>query len=896
MNQWQFPGSRWWKFDFHTHTPASEDFLGGKQELKAQVTYESWLRRFMEKEIDCVAVTDHNSGAWIDELKAKLKELEQEKPDWHHPLHLFPGVEISAAGSVHILAIFGPEKSGSDIDRLLGAVDYPATSKGERDQETKKSVAEVIDVIAKRGGIAIPAHADKDKGLFKSSSLRQALENKNIYAVELCDENYEKPQQYTEKKAQWTEIRGSDTHNFRKGNFGKFTWIKMDNPSIEGLKLALIDGKPSVKRPMDISPNRHAEHIIEEITVKDAKHMGRGRPDELKCHFSPFLNVIIGGRGSGKSTLLEFMRLALRREKETLDILKSESKKYFTVGADGLLLGTSHLSLVYRKGETRYRLSWSAPPVPPSLEVEEETGWEAMVGDIRSLFPARIYSQKQIFALAQEPDALLDIIDEHSSVEYAEFERGYIDRKNYYKRLGQTGKEHKAKIAQKDRYSGLLKDVSRQIDEIEKSGHKRVLQNYRQRHRQQSIIGNLETQWECMTTRLKEAREEIGKKREEIGSSTLEEQPFSQHGDMLRAIVATNKEWEEIDRQLGALIAKSQNIVDTWRSAKGNAEWMKALQNDVAKYAQLHTQLQQQGIDPEKHPQLLQQQTEYEKELEQIDKHAKSLKKVEQDKKQTLMAIKQGRDQLTEKRKSFLTSILEDNSSVDIVLKPLGQGWEGIEASIREILHCEDRFDRDFGELEGAYEVQEDKNIAFQSLKERLLNIHDGTDSNVRDQRFANHIKHLSQDSISELMCWFPQDSLEIYDIDARGRKRSIQQGSPGQKTAALLAFILSYGEEPLLLDQPEDDLDNELIYGLIVKHLRETKSKRQIIVITHNANIVVNGDAEMVLPLTVENGRSVISDPAGIQNRDTREKICDILEGGKQAFEQRYKRIHLES
>ena len=892
MNQWQFPGSRWWKFDFHTHTPASEDFLKGcEQQEKDKVTPEFWLRKFMEKKIDCVAVTDHNSGAWIDELKEKLKELEQEKPDWHRPLHLFPGVEISASGGVHILAIFDPKKSGSDIDRLLGAVGYPATSKGGRDQATDKSVTEVIDEIAKRGGVAIPAHADKDKGLFKSRDLlRKALENKNIYAVELCDENSKKPQLYTEMKAQWTEVRGSDIHNFRSGNFGKFTWIKMETPSIEGLRLALRDGAPSIKRRMDISPNRHAEYVIEEITVKDAKHMGRGRPGELKCRFSPFLNVIIGGRGSGKSTLLEFMRLALRREAEILksDILKPESEKYFTVGADGLLLETSHLSLVYRKGETRYRLNWSAQTTPPSLEVETETGWETMEGDFCSLFSARIYSQKQIFALAQEPDALLDIIDEDSSVKDTEFERGRSDRKNGYRRLVQRGRELEAKIAQKDRYSGLLQDVSRQIDEIEKSGHKTVLQNYRQRRRQRSLMDDLETQWERMTARLRETWEEIG-------PAPLEEQPFSQHDDMLQALVATNREWEEIDRQLGALIEKSQNIVSNWRSTKENAEWMKALQDDIDKYAQLRAQLQQQGVDPEKYPLLLQQQAAYKQEFEQIGEYVKSLEELEQRKEQALTAIEEWRNQLTEKRKSFLTSILEGNSSVAIELKPLGQGWDGVEASIRKILHCEDRFDKDFEELKGAYEDQ-DKNIAIQSLKDRLLNIRNGTDSNVRDQRFANHIKDLSQDSISELICWFPQDALEFCAIDAKGRKQSIRQGSPGQKTAALLAFILSYGEEPLLLDQPEDDLDNELIYELIVKHLRETKSKRQIIVVTHNANIVVNGDAEMVLPLTIKSGQSFISAPAGIQDRNTRKKICNILEGGEQAFEQRYKRIHLEN
>ena len=146
---------------------------------------------------------------------------------------------------------------------------------------------------------------------------------------------------------------------------------------------------------------------------------------------------------------------------------------------------------------------------------------------------------------------------------------------------------------------------------------------------------------------------------------------------------------------------------------------------------------------------------------------------------------------------------------------------------------------------------------------------------------------------MSDFNLWFPADDLRI---TFGTKNQPIEQGSPGQKTAALLAFILSYGSEPLLLDQPEDDLDNELIYDLIVQQLRDTKSRRQIIVVTHNANIVVNGDAEMVLPLKVAGGETHVQNPASIQNKKVRQEICAILEGGQKAFEQRYKRIHLES
>ena len=81
---------------------------------------------------------------------------------------------------------------------------------------------------------------------------------------------------------------------------------------------------------------------------------------------------------------------------------------------------------------------------------------------------------------------------------------------------------------------------------------------------------------------------------------------------------------------------------------------------------------------------------------------------------------------------------------------------------------------------------------------------------------------------------------------------------------------------------------------GYATNGLREIKSKRQVIVVTHNANIVVNGDAEMVLPLEAVDGQTEVQHPASIQQRNVRESICNILEGGERAFEQRYKRIHL--
>ncbi len=887
MNQWDYPGARWWKFDCHAHTPASDDFMEGcPEEEKRKVKPEFWLRKFMEKGIDCVAVTDHNGGEWIDKLKITLQTLSaggDDKPEWFRPLCLFPGVEISVHGGVHLLAIFGREKTKADIDSLLGAVDYVG-GKGASKSETRKALSEVVNIVHERGGVAIPAHVDKEKGLLRlsGSTLEQALGNPNLYAMELHDEGFPKPQLYRDKKLNWTEICGSDVHNFRSGNFGKFTWIKMDRPSIEGLKLALLDGGVSTNRDMQADPNRHSDMMIEEICIDAAKYIGRSEPS--RHVFSPFLNTIIGGRGSGKSTLLEFMRLVLRREQEIPESLRTESQKYFHAEEDGLLTDESKLVLIYRKGNTRYRLNWSAKADVPSLEIETEGNWRVTDGEIKSLFPVYIYSQKQIYDLAQQPDALLDIIDQAPTVEYERFETEEKALTHRYKQFEQKIAELKEKVEKKGKLTGMLNDVSRQIDQIEKSRHKEELQNYRQRKRQITIIEGLEKDWRYMVSKIRETRENVV-------PGQLDEQAFDAHRDILDAIIRANNQWEDIRKGLALLSDHAQGVIDKWDQESKQAEWMQSLKIDIQKYGQLRTQLEQQGIDPEKYPLLLQQQAQYKKELDQIAEYVEQVERLNQNKLDVLEELRQNRTTLTKKRKLFLESVLQDNQSVVIEIKPFGQVWEDVENSIRQFLQCEGRFDKDIQSLKGQYQNETNKISATEKLKVSLCKIRRG-EENAQDQRFAKHLKNLPRESISDLVCWFPEDGLKI---TFGNNAQNIQQGSPGQKTAALLTFILSYGNEPLLLDQPEDDLDNELIYSLIVKLLRRTKCKRQIIVVTHNANIVVNGDAEIVLPLTVRNGQSLIKCAASIQNFSIRQKICDILEGGEQAFEQRYRRIHLE-
>ena len=133
--QWHYPGARWWKFDFHTHSPASEDYgKGPRQHSLREITPRDWLLGFMRAEIDCIAVTDHNSGDWVDRLKGALLELRQGGHKEFRPLHLFPGVEITANSGVHVLALLDVNRESADVAALLGWVRYRGQGARARSQ------------------------------------------------------------------------------------------------------------------------------------------------------------------------------------------------------------------------------------------------------------------------------------------------------------------------------------------------------------------------------------------------------------------------------------------------------------------------------------------------------------------------------------------------------------------------------------------------------------------------------------------------------------------------------------------------------------------------------------------------------------------------------------------
>ncbi|ELM8800552.1 ABC transporter [Escherichia coli] len=909
-------GSRWWKFDFHNHTPASDDYgKGPNQAQYMQITHKDWLLNYMRQGIDCVAVTDHNSGAWIDPLKQALKELASESHEDYRPLYLFPGVELTVQGNIHILAIFGEDKTTSDIDSLLGAVRYRGT-KGKSDGCSECSAVEVIDEIARSGGLAIPAHVDQASGLFTvctGNTLEQVLDNKCVFAMEVTDLAKAKPQLYIGKNLNWAEILGTDSHHpSGTGNQrypgSHFTWVKMSEPSYDGLRLALVDGALSLKRSDNFTgdPNIHGQLAIESIVVDDAKYLGRGQ--SLSCQLNPWLNTIIGGRGTGKSTSLEFLRIALKRKGEIPKSLEKEFTKYSQTSKDrqdeGLLKDSTKITVGFRKDGGRFRITWSNTDDIYSIEEETAPGvWCASEGDIAQRFPVRIYSQKQIFELAKHPQALLQVVDDAPEVNHRDWQLKWDELVSKYLSLRAQEREVQAGLQEESVTKGQLEDVKRKLDVFEKAGHADVLKAYQLRQNQSKAMDSWVTTWEDSAEQVRDISGSLLPAELDLQYFDIGNADDKELFDTIKDIRAT---FEKLQTEMNSIAQRIDDVKNSWNQTRSDLGISKRITAASHEYNALLGQLSAADAgDPSAYGVLVKQRQDFEDKLKGFDKKRETLAQHQKSAEEYLVKLHEHRALITKLREDFLKDTLVGNSYVQINVIPFGNKIT-VEEEFRNLIgRSGGGFDRDIGVVDGdegllAYLTQNQSNTMddkIEKIKSSLLAIHENDTMAVescKDRRFVSLIQGLTPEQIDRIQCWFPGDSLDIrYSLKNGESFKPVEQGSPGQKTAALLAFILSYGNEPLILDQPEDDLDNHLIYDLIVTQLREIKQKRQVLVVTHNANIVVNGDAENVIALDIRSGQTRIVAQGGLQEPSIRDEICRVMEGGKEAFTQRYKRIN---
>ena len=232
-------------------------------------------------------------------------------------------------------------------------------------------------------------------------------------------------------------------------------------------------------------------------------------------------------------------------------------------------------------------------------------------------------------------------------------------------------------------------------------------------------------------------------------------------------------------------------------------------------------------------------------------------------------------------REDLLSSFkIEDDDSLKISiefnLKDLELEFDYISARGRSKQDFIDKLTNSFDEVIDS--IFEDDNLTFNGNRNKL-----------------NHIEHFFTTNFYDYQ----------FEIEYQGDK--FDQMSPGKKAFIVLKLILEFSDSkiPVLIDQPEDSLDNRAIYNQLTQYIKQTKLKRQIIIVTHNPNIVVAGDAENIIVANqqsddfpnqngekfdyingaLENNKNNLESQFILQKQSIRTHVCDILEGGEDAF-----------
>lgn len=895
---WIWPGSRWWRVDLHTHSPASYDF--GTQQDREAPDWSRWVEAASSAGLHAVAVTDHNTAAAIDELKAAA-ESQGEGPT------ILPGVEVTASCGTHLLLVLGPDATSSHVDEFLSRANIGADLRGSDTARSSSSIEEILSLADQRTGVFLAAHVNGPAGLLKHEGQQriQELRHQNLAGVEVdpdreLDESWidgSRPEIGRNLPRVWC----SDAHQF--DDLGRrFTWVKMTNPDLEGLRLALLDGDDSSLRPrrreQPGDPNRHATLAIESLSVQAAKYMGR--PSALEFHFNPWLNTIIGGRGTGKSTLLDFCRKVLRRDKELdgTSLRENFDRRLSVPGSrrdEGLLTDLTNITVVYRKDGERFEVSWDRRGETPAIKRFDGQDWLPDDGDVRDRFPVRIYSQKQLFELAQDPNALLRVIDDSPSVRGSDWERKIEEAGDRYLSLRAGERAARAKAEELASRRASLVDVKRKLDLLQRGGGTQALAAYRKASQQddtwQSILEDAERRVEAVA----EVSEELAVADLDLGEVDDDDTArvaLSRQHERLRETV-TNLKSELIPR-----IERARRDLEVLRAEEDvDAQaWKAALNACRVDYERAAEQLAKGGISsPAEYRDLVGQASALKKEIRSLELEAGRADRLREEAANALAEHRRRLDAWSQARAAF-ANLASGNLLRVAVNAHAGQDREAIVSALRERLGIE-RFDADYENI--ASRIANDGEpwswTRLDSVVNELTEIiaGGGETQTFRDRRFRAALERLAPERLDRLALYAPDDVVEVSFRDApTGSWSPLSQGSPGQQTAALLAFVLGYGEEPILLDQPEDDLDNTLIYKVLVQRLRETKATRQVIVVTHNPNIVVHGDAEFVLSLDARGGQTHVVCQGGLQEQEVRDEICRVMEGGKEAFEDRYRRM----
>ncbi|MEN4691285.1 anti-phage protein Ppl [Pantoea agglomerans] len=888
-------GSRWYKFDFHNHTPASNDYR------MPGITDREWLLAYMRQQVDCVIISDHNTGARIDQLKNELQQMARDAQtadvSGYRPLTLFPGVELTATGNVHILAVLHTDCNGADVERLIGQCNnHSSIPRGEPNHQLVLQLgsAGIISAIRQHPeALCILAHIDAVKGILSLTNqgeLEDAF-RAQPHAVELRHH----PDDITDGTHKrliknLPRLRGSDAHHPDQAG-ARYSWLKMSSPDFDGLRHALLDHENCVL--FDVSPPEEPALQLRSLRLR-TRLCAPANNEQAKVDFSPFYNAVIGSRGSGKSTLIESIRLAMRK---TSGLTDQQNRKLGSFKSISKGMETdSVIECVFRKDGADFKLSWR-PGDAHALHILRDGEWAEDTSWAADRFPLSIFSQKMLYELASDNSAFLRVCDDSTIVNKRAWGERWDQLEREFKNEQIMLRGHSARRLSALSLSGELADADRAVSQLSESAYYPVRQR----------LSEAEGELFLATSALKTHSDRISALNALMAESFQTEVPAEPSAELAAFLQTLSLAQLNFERELSALLSKSSTaLTDIGESSSLSAIRAAAQiqRENVIREAEL---LRAQGLNPDTLNELIERCDRLRRELKEYDGLEEIITASEQRIRLLTGQMREHRIMLTEKRREFIASLqLQD---LDIKILPLCAPHENVLTGYQNITGITNFSDRIYdaedqsGLLHSFISNQpfnpipsatEEKYILLDALKSLHLAIKNDDPAAGQELHgtFRNRLRTLQDETLDSLMSWYPDDGIFIRYRAPDGRMEDITSASPGQKGASMLQFLLSYGTDPLLLDQPEDDLDCLMLSQSVIPAIAANKKRRQLIIVSHSAPIVVNGDAEYVISMKYDRSGLRPDLCGALQDSHIKALICQQMEGGEKAFRSRYARI----
>lgn len=840
------------KADFHLHTRKDKEFSYAGMENNYVTSYVEALKR---ENIGVGVLTNHNKFD-EDEYKAIKKRARKEG------IFILPGVELTVkegANGVHTLIVFNPDEwlanGNNHIQTFLtGAF---ATIPNYENRNTKctydlKDVLEKLDAYG-RDYFVIFAHVDQKSGLFEecSGGLLESLSGIVPFKKRVLGLQKAHSRNNLLQFEQWfgyipALVEGSDPKSISEiGKGTREVFLKIGEFSYSAIKFALQDYKNRVfTTPIEI---KHG--YIESISFQGGKFDGQ------TIRFSPELNTLIGVRGSGKSSVLEVVRylfdLPIQADKEYKSSL---IKNIFGSG------GKAVLSVVDKHGK-KYSISRiQGERVNIQNELENDLNISAL-----SLFDGiQYFGQKDLSSSSEQENCLLEKLVGGKIGEKADVDSCAIELITAVSQLLDAGKIP----AQIGETTMKKADVEHKMSVFKEKGVDAKLKKQTGYIKDREKLIAIQTKIFSVLSSLRNAYKFAPMLVEELQGieSEYNKEVFDEITKVLTSI-------DHQLQQIGNTIQQIQSQSDAFEAIMKNLT--KRIDNLADEFAEIKREINDESLDVDSFVTMTADLERYKNQLKELEEKAASRTQIEV---AFNKAARERNDILLALFKAYESEVDRINANQDEL--EIRIDFKGDRENFKKQLKTDFR---GTGISDAKYQEISEKFIDYVALIEDWI-IHDG--KKVRTIISPSEYVKLSdklQEQYPDLIKKQVMNKVEIYY-----HGKLLRQHSIGQKASALILFILTQSDNDIIIiDQPEDDLDNKIIYDELISTIIKKKQSVQFIFATHNANIPVLGDAERVLVVEYQDKKIEVNQ-GNIDSGETHQQIVDIMEGGKEAFDKR--------